>query len=73
MFKHTSIKFRHFLILFIFQYSFSSDVITTNYPTASRQFLLLNWLQDKLEDEMKKESYKHYVEQEKLKRKPITR
>lgn len=27
----------------------------------------LNWLQDKLEDEMKKSSYKHYVEQEKLK------
>ena len=27
----------------------------------------LNWLQDKLEDEMKTESYKNYVKHEKLK------
>ena len=34
---------------------------------GERQNSFLNWLQDKLEDEMKTESYKHYVEQEKLK------
>ena len=31
-----------------------------------QQNSFLNWLQDKLEDEMKTESYKHYIEQEKL-------
>ena len=31
-----------------------------------QQSSFLNWLQDKLEDEMKTESYKHYIEQEKL-------
>ena len=31
---------------------------------GEKQNSFLNWLQDKLEDEMKKESYKHYVEQE---------
>ena len=40
---------------------------------GSKQKGFLNWLQDKLEDEMKTESYKHYVEQEKLKRKSATR
>ena len=34
---------------------------------GKQQNSFLNWLQDKLEDEMKTESYKHYVEQEKLK------
>ena len=34
---------------------------------GKRQSNFLNWLQDKLEDEMKTESYKHYIEQEKLK------
>ena len=34
---------------------------------GEKQNSFLNWLQDKLEDEMKKESYKNYVEQEKLK------
>ena len=34
---------------------------------GERQNNFLNWLQDKLEEEMKTESYKHYVEQEKLK------
>ena len=34
---------------------------------GKQQSSFLNWLQDKLEDEMKTESYKHYVEQEKLK------
>ena len=34
---------------------------------GEKQNSFLNWLQDKLEDEMKTESYKHYVEQEKLK------
>ena len=33
---------------------------------GERQNNFLNWLQDKLEDEMKTESYKHYIEQEKL-------
>ena len=33
---------------------------------GSKQKGFLNWLQDKLEDEMKKESYKDYIEQEKL-------
>ena len=33
---------------------------------GERQNSFLNWLQDKLEDEMKTESYKHYIEQEKL-------
>ena len=33
---------------------------------GKRQSNFLNWLQDKLEDEMKTESYKHYIEQEKL-------
>ena len=40
---------------------------------GKQQSNFLNWLQDKLEEEMKKESYKHYVEQEKLKRKSATR
>ena len=40
---------------------------------GSKQKCFLNWLQDKLEEEMKTESYKHYVEQEKLKRKSATR
>ena len=40
---------------------------------GEEQNSFLNWLQDKLEDEMKTESYKHYVEQEKLKRKSATR
>ena len=40
---------------------------------GERQNNFLNWLQDKLEDEMKTESYKHYVEQEKLKRESATR
>ena len=34
---------------------------------GEKQNSFLNWLQDKLEDEMKTESYKHYIEQEKLK------
>ena len=33
---------------------------------GKQQSSFLNWLQDKLEDEMKTESYKHYIEQEKL-------
>ena len=33
---------------------------------GERQNSFLYWLQDKLEDEMKTESYKHYIEQEKL-------
>ena len=33
---------------------------------GKQQSTFLNWLQDKLEDEMKTESYKHYIEQEKL-------
>ena len=33
---------------------------------GERQNSFLNWLQDKLEDEMKTESYKHYIEQEKF-------
>ena len=33
---------------------------------GERQNNFLNWLQDKLEEELKTESYKHYVEQEKL-------
>ena len=33
---------------------------------GKQQNSFLNWLQDKLEDEMKKESYKHYIEQEKF-------
>ena len=32
---------------------------------GSKQKGFLNWLQDKLEDEMKKESYKDYMEREK--------
>ena len=32
---------------------------------GKQQNSFLNWLQDKLEDEMKTESYKHYIEQEK--------
>ncbi len=34
---------------------------------GERQNNFLNWLQDKLEDEMKTESYKNYVEHEELK------
>ena len=33
---------------------------------GKQQSSFLNWLQDKLEAEMKTESYKHYIEQEKL-------
>jgi hypothetical protein len=33
---------------------------------GEKQNSFLNWLQDKLEDEMKKESYKNYIEKEKL-------
>ena len=33
---------------------------------GERQNSFLNWLQDKLEDEMKTESYKNYIEKEKL-------
>ena len=33
---------------------------------GKQQSSFLNWLQDKLEDEMKTESYKHYIAQEKL-------
>ena len=33
---------------------------------GKQQSSFLNWLQDKLEEEMKTESYKHYIEQEKL-------
>ena len=33
---------------------------------GKQQSSFLYWLQDKLEDEMKTESYKHYIEQEKL-------
>ena len=32
---------------------------------GSKQKGFLNWLQDKLEDEMKKESYKDYIKREK--------
>ena len=33
---------------------------------GKQQSNFLNWLQDKLEAEMKTDSYKHYIEQEKL-------
>ena len=33
---------------------------------GKQQSSFIIWLQDKLEDEMKTESYKHYIEQEKL-------
>ena len=49
------------------------DDSVTKEHIGEQQSNFLNWLQDKLEDEMKKESYKHYVEQEKLKRKSATR
>ena len=49
------------------------DESVTKDHIGKQQSNFLNWLQDKLEDEMKKESYKHYVEQEKLKRKSVTR
>jgi hypothetical protein len=43
------------------------DESVTKEHIGKQQSNFLNWLQDKLEDEMKKSSYKHYVEQEKLK------
>jgi len=43
------------------------DESVTKEHIGKRQNNFLNWLQDKLEDEMKTESYKHYVEHEKLK------
>jgi hypothetical protein len=43
------------------------DESVTKEHIGKQQSNFLNWLQDKLEDEMKKESYKNYVEQEKLK------
>ena len=43
------------------------DDSVTKEHIGEQQSNFLNWLQDKLEDEMKTESYKHYVEQEKLK------
>ena len=49
------------------------DESVTKEHIGKQQSNFLNWLQDKLEDEMKTESYKHYVEQEKLKRKSTTR
>jgi hypothetical protein len=42
------------------------DESVTKEHIGKQQSNFLNWLQDKLEDEMKKPSYKHYVEQEKL-------
>ena len=42
------------------------DESVTKEHIGKQQSNFLNWLQDKLEDEMKKESYKHYIEQEKL-------
>ena len=49
------------------------DDSVTKEHIGAQQSNFLNWLQDKLEEEMKTESYKHYVEQEKLKRKSATR
>ena len=49
------------------------DESVTKEHIGEQQSNFLNWLQDKLEDEMKTESYKHYVEQEKLKRESATR
>ena len=49
------------------------DESVTKEHIGKQQSNFLNWLQDKLEEEMKTESYKHYVEQEKLKRKSATR
>ena len=43
------------------------DESVTKEHIGKQQSNFLNWLQDKLEDEMKKESYKNYVEQERLK------
>tara|TARA_A100000171_G_C2008301_1_gene85118 strand:+ start:362 stop:532 length:171 start_codon:yes stop_codon:yes gene_type:complete len=43
------------------------DESVTKEHIGKSQGDFLDWLQDKLEDEMKKSSYKHYVEQEKLK------
>ena len=42
------------------------DESATVESVGKQQSSFLNWLQDKLEDEMKTESYKHYIEQEKL-------
>ena len=42
------------------------DESVTKEHIGKQQNNFLNWLQDKLEDEMKTESYKHYVEHEKL-------
>ena len=49
------------------------DESVTKEHIGKQQSNFLNWLQDKLEEEMKKESYKHYDEQEKLKRKSASR
>ena len=42
------------------------DESVTKEHIGKQQSNFLNWLKDKLEDEMKKESYKHYIEQEKF-------
>jgi hypothetical protein len=42
------------------------DESVTKEHIGKSQGDFLDWLQDKLEDEMKKSSYKHYVEQEEL-------
>ena len=42
------------------------DESVTNEHIGKQQNNFLNWLQDKLEDEMKKDSYKNYVEHQKL-------
>ena len=42
------------------------DESVTKEHIGKQQSNFLNWLQDKLEDEMKKESYKNYIEKEKL-------
>ena len=41
------------------------DESVTKEHIGKQQSNFLNWLQDKLEDEMKKESYKDYMEREK--------
>jgi len=45
------------------------DESVTVENIGEQQNSFLNWLQDKLEDEMKKDSYKNYAEHEKFKRK----
>ena len=44
------------------------DESATKEHIGKKQTDFLNWLQERLEKEMKKSSYKNYVEQEKLKR-----